>query len=307
MEKLNTSRNFLKSSVGVDPNSTSELLAKIPPELLLTIFSLLDPPELCVLPLVCKAFGNFGDDDDCWKRHCHRSWKLTEEHTTYKALWMSWIRTHTGRSLKEGKLDWVAKELRTGTDRLTLKFVMIGDENIGKSTLAHRFCSDQWIESTPNLRVPNIVRRKSEIIDSKVIDIEIWDSPDIPGFFELAKGIMMCFDLTNEKSFTNLSNWLKKVEKHAFEAGMVICGLKSDAINLKVVSKPDIELFLRENNFQYFEISNKTGTGVKDAIEELLQQCLVTLDDLNPKYVPTLEVLRHKVRFVYELAKKTIF
>lgn len=85
------------------------------------------------------------------------------------------------------------------------------------------------------------------------------------------------------------------------EAGIVLCGLKQDLQNQRVVPKEDVDRFLKENNFQYFEVSSKFNHNVHEVFAELLAQAMLELDDLRPKYVPTLEELKRHIRSVQDL------
>ena len=64
----------------------------------------------------------------------------------------------------------------------------------------------------------------------------VWDTAGQERFREITRmyyktiqGVLLCFDLTNEDSFRNMSFWLSDINRHAPENIVkVLCGLKYD-------------------------------------------------------------------------------
>jgi GTPase SAR1 family protein len=51
-------------------------------------------------------------------------------------------------------------------------------------------------------------------------------------------GIMLVYDITNEKSFENIVKWLRNIDEHANEdVERMILGNKCDMVDKRVVSK----------------------------------------------------------------------
>lgn len=56
--------------------------------------------------------------------------------------------------------------------------------------------------------------------------------------FLLAMGIMLVYDITNEKSFENIVKWLRNIDEHANEdVERMILGNKCDMTDKRVVNK----------------------------------------------------------------------
>jgi len=195
-----------------------------------------------------------------------------------------------------------------------LKFAVIGEEGIGKTTFVSKYCEQThgWQKMILNSQQKPIdqsnqhnntngfftVRSKIEIVDMKSVKIEIWDAMNISptkDFLSGTKGVFLCFDLTNPRSFDSLPNWLRHIEEYAFEAGIVLCGFKSDLVNQRSVTQESIDRFAKDNNFQYFETSAKFNRKVEESFDEVLKQAMLEFDDLRPNYVPTIEVLGKKI------------
>lgn len=76
------------------------------------------------------------------------------------------------------------------------------------------------------------------------------------------------FDLYKKQSFTNLSEWIKEVEKHAKDnVSIIVIGNKSDRTDTeeREVSTQDIQKFTNETGLRVFEASAKSGYNVENA------------------------------------------
>lgn len=58
-------------------------------------------------------------------------------------------------------------------------------------------------------------------------------------FFRDAMGFIIIFDITNEKSFLNIRNWLEQLNTHTYSPNpeIVLCGNKGDLSERRVVSE----------------------------------------------------------------------
>ena len=53
-------------------------------------------------------------------------------------------------------------------------------------------------------------------------------------------GFIVLFDITSEKSFLNIRNWLEQLRTHAYcdDPDVVLCGNKADLYEKRVISFP---------------------------------------------------------------------
>jgi GTPase SAR1 family protein len=86
------------------------------------------------------------------------------------------------------------------------------------------------------------------------------------------------FDLNNPKSFSNVEDWIKECKKLKGDKMLpVLVGNKKDL--KREVSESAVENLLAKYKFNYFEISGKTGDGVKSFFYDFASY----LYDLLPK------------------------
>lgn len=78
------------------------------------------------------------------------------------------------------------------------------------------------------------------------------------------------------QSFTNLTEWIKEVEKHAKDnVSIIVIGNKSDKpVEEREVSAADIQKFTNDTGIRVFESSAKTGANVETAFLTLTQELI---------------------------------
>nr|CAH7724736.1 unnamed protein product [Callosobruchus chinensis] len=86
---------------------------------------------------------------------------------------------------------------------------------------------------------------KTVELRGKKIKLQIWDTAGQERFHTIttsyyrgAMGIMLVYDITNEKSFENIVKWLRNIDEHANEdVEKMILGNKCDMTDKRTVSK----------------------------------------------------------------------
>ncbi|KDN39605.1 hypothetical protein RSAG8_08761, partial [Rhizoctonia solani AG-8 WAC10335] len=102
-----------------------------------------------------------------------------------------------------------------------IKLLLIGDSGVGKSCLLLRFCDDAWTPSFITTIGIDFKIRTIEL-DGKRIKLQIWDTAGqerfrtiTTAYYRGAMGILLVYDVTDEKSFNNIRTWHANVEQHA--------------------------------------------------------------------------------------------
>ena len=82
-------------------------------------------------------------------------------------------------------------------------------------------------------------------------------------FYKQSQGMMICFDVTKQKTFESVRRWIVAVEKNCeSDVATLLMGNKADLEDERVVTREQAEALARENNMVYFEASAKAGFGV---------------------------------------------
>ncbi|XP_064624276.1 ras-related protein Rab-10-like isoform X3 [Lineus longissimus] len=111
----------------------------------------------------------------------------------------------------------------------------------------------------------------------KKIKLQIWDTAGQERFHTIttsyyrgAMGIMLVYDITNAKSFDNISKWLRNIEEHANEdVERMILGNKCDIEDKRQVSRERGTVIAREHNIPFLETSAKSNINVEKAFLDL--------------------------------------
>ena len=167
----------------------------------------------------------------------------------------------------------------------SINIIIIGDTNVGKTTLMKRYINDKFTENIiPSLGIE--LYRKIKEINGKKYLIKIWDTCGqerfkalTQNYYRNADGVMILFDSNNIKSFQNLNFWLNSLKEYSSKNyPLIIIGTKSDLpIN---VHDNDINNFCNLYNIKWFRTSAKTGENISISFDFLTQE-IINIKDNN--------------------------
>ena len=100
----------------------------------------------------------------------------------------------------------------------TLRFILLGDTQTGKTTFFYKFKNDYNEPLTPTIGVDvHTYKHKIYNYNSKII---IWDTSGEQRFRNIVDsyipnncGYILFFDLHNNESFLSLENWIQHIQK----------------------------------------------------------------------------------------------
>ncbi|XP_037025839.1 ras-related protein Rab-10 [Bradysia coprophila] len=164
---------------------------------------------------------------------------------------------------------------------LLFKLLLIGDSGVGKTCILFRF-SDDAFTSTFISTIGIDFKIKTVELRGKKIKLQIWDTAGQERFHTIttsyyrgSMGIMLVYDITNEKSFENIVKWLRNIDEHANEdVEKMILGNKCDMPDKRVVSQDRGEAIAREHGIRFMETSAKANVNIERAFCELAEAIL---------------------------------
>lgn len=152
------------------------------------------------------------------------------------------------------------------------KFIVIGASGVGKTSILDRLVDDEF----PTEQVSTIgVDYKTTVveIDGQSIKLQIWDTAGQEKFhsisrsyFRRAVGVILVYDITDRKSFDELSIWLNDVHTLCDpNASVLMIGNKLDMASQRTVSTSEAQSFAATQQLSYIETSAKDGNNVIEA------------------------------------------
>ena len=166
------------------------------------------------------------------------------------------------------------------------KVLLLGNSNVGKSSLFLRFVDDIWNDTfVPTIGVD--FKIKTFDIDDKRIKMQIWDTAGqerfkniIASYYRGAHGILLIYDVTDKDSFKNLSNWLIEIEKNSSKNVLkVLIGNKTDLEEKRVISYNQAKEFADSYGLKYIETSAKKNLNVNEAFATLGRELMLASED----------------------------
>ena len=160
------------------------------------------------------------------------------------------------------------------TKLLEAKIVLLGDVNVGKTSIASRYCKNSFNEHHINTIGGAYQQQKVVLDNGAMIKLHIWDTSGQERFramtnlyYRDAQVALLTYDITNETSFTSIDFWIKELKYKVENENMILClvGNKCDVNpDDKKISTVKGKNFAQENNMIFYETSAKTGEGIKD-------------------------------------------
>ncbi|KPI37657.1 GTP-binding protein ypt2 [Cyphellophora attinorum] len=169
-----------------------------------------------------------------------------------------------------------------------IKLLLIGDSGVGKSCCLLRFSEDSF---TPSFITTIGIDFKIRTIDldGKRVKLQIWDTAGqerfrtiTTAYYRGAMGILLVYDVTDEKSFNNIRTWFSNVEQHASEGvNKILIGNKCDWEDKRAVSTEQGQALADELGIPFLEVSAKSNINIEKAFYSLAGDIKKRLIDSN--------------------------
>ncbi|KAF8365942.1 rab-8 [Pristionchus pacificus] len=175
--------------------------------------------------------------------------------------------------------------MSTKTYDYLFKLLLIGDSGVGKTCVLFRFSDDSFNNSFISTIGIDFKIRTVEI-DGKKIKLQIWDTAGqerfrtiTTAYYRGAMGILLVYDITNEKSFENIKNWIRNIEEHASQdVERMIIGNKCDMEDKRQVSREKGQQLAIEYGTKFMETSAKANRNVEDAFLTLAKDIKMKME-----------------------------
>ena len=92
-------------------------------------------------------------------------------------------------------------------------------------------------------------------------------------YYRGAMGILLVYDVTDDKSFGNIGNWVRNIDTHAApNVAKLLVGNKCDLVDKRVVEEARGRALAEEYGMDFLECSAKSALNVDEAFIRLARE-----------------------------------
>eukprot|EP01091_Cochliopodium_minus_P018754 TRINITY_DN7687_c0_g1_i1.p1 TRINITY_DN7687_c0_g1~~TRINITY_DN7687_c0_g1_i1.p1 ORF type:complete len:177 (-),score=26.81 TRINITY_DN7687_c0_g1_i1:99-629(-) len=161
------------------------------------------------------------------------------------------------------------------------KMAILGDSNVGKTSIAIRFVKNEYYPSLDGTIGASFLT-KSVTIGEETAKLQIWDTAGqeryrslTPMYYRGALAALVVFDVSNLDSFKRCKEWINELKEDPSckDILIVLVGNKCD-IEKRVISKEQAEVFANEENIAYFDTSAKDNINIDLAFNHIAEKLI---------------------------------
>ena len=177
------------------------------------------------------------------------------------------------------------------SEKYIIKILTLGDQSVGKSSIVLRY-SDNKFSDTFLSTIGVDSKRKIIKVKGEKVKVSIWDTAGQEKFQNIVKqyyiganGILLIFDITNKKSFDKIDFWyndlIDRIKKD--EIIIYLVGNKVDLEENRQITIEEAEKYANDKNIPYFEVSAKSGDGIKKLFDDITNDIMDKISNFNEK------------------------
>ena len=159
------------------------------------------------------------------------------------------------------------------------KILLLGDTSVGKTCFLKRYTDDTFQDAYLSTIGFDFKFKNVQLSNGKEVRVQLWDTAGQERFRTISKsyykgahGIILMYDVTNQKTFDNIRKWLSSIKEEASSRIIIILvANKIDNEEDRVVSKEDGESLAKSSGLQIFESSAKENINVTEVFIGLIE------------------------------------
>lgn len=185
-------------------------------------------------------------------------------------------------SVKPTSINNKDRLFRRNKKDLHLKFIVIGDSRVGKTTLVEKYCGNDRDKNQSNsqLYYQHTLTTAEWSCNLKIVDTagqERYRSVT-SSYYRGSQGCLIVFDTSEETSFVNIEHWYNDLMNYcnSTSISVVLVGIKRDSRE-RVVSTERAQSFADHLNLPYFEVNLDNNSEISDVFDNLVKTVAQTL------------------------------
>ncbi|XP_015748110.1 PREDICTED: ras-related protein Rab-3-like isoform X1 [Acropora digitifera] len=163
----------------------------------------------------------------------------------------------------------------------SLKILVIGDSDVGKTSLVFRFVDGSFSSQfVPTVGID--FKSKTIVWNDKRIQLQIWDTAGqeryrsiTTSYFRGAAGFVIMYDIRNEVSFNGVQEWVSQIKTYSGpEAKKILVGNMTDEEKEREVTIKKGQQLADKLGIEFIETSVKNNSNVEKVFEILVGSIL---------------------------------
>ena len=173
------------------------------------------------------------------------------------------------------------------SEKYVLKILTLGDTSVGKTSIVIRYSDNTFNETNTLSTIGVDFKIKRVKKGGESIKVSIYDTAGqerfqniIKHYYRGANGILLTFDISNRNTFKKLDFWYNDMKENIGDLNKVfICliGNKIDKEEKREITFEEANQYANEKKLPYFEVSAKTGKGIKQLFDEAIKGSMTKL------------------------------
>jgi small GTP-binding protein len=170
----------------------------------------------------------------------------------------------------------------------SLKVIVVGDGNVGKTSMLKRFCKNDFTETYKKTIGAEYMEKEVYLQQTQsTVKLMLWDTAGqevfnalTASYYRGAAACVLAFSTSDVDSYHNVAKWKQKVEDQCGTITMVVCQTKVDLIEeftkegKQHISTADGETLAAKLGLPYFPISTKKNYNVTNMFESAAARVL---------------------------------
>ena len=160
------------------------------------------------------------------------------------------------------------------------KILLLGDSSVGKTCFLMRYTDNTFQDIHMSTIGLDYKLKNVQLENGKMVKIQVWDTAGQDRFRSITKnyykgahGIILIYDVTEQKSFDNVKNWMAQIKEEVSDrVTIVLVGNKIDDEDNRKIATEQGESMAKEYGIMFFECSAKTGQHIDEIFNNLVKK-----------------------------------
>jgi len=174
-----------------------------------------------------------------------------------------------------------------------IKVVLLGSSGVGKSSLLHRYVTNEWDENGQTTLGAAFMDKRI-VYEGINFRFQIWDTagqekyaPLAQMYYRDANVAILVYDITSRESLNGLKEWQRELaDKGPKDISLAIVANKCDLENYQEVATYEGEQYAEECHALFARTSAKQNTGISELFDAICAKLIKKLNLTAPENNP---------------------